>query len=361
MTNAAPLTAIVTPVYNGEAYLSAAMDSVQAQDYGNLIHIVLDNASTDDTPAILERYRHARVPVLVKRNDRLLPLTDNWDRAFSLVPREAVFAKLLCADDLMRPDCIRRFVDLAEARPSVQAVSCQDVHCDLVRRANIPAGCTIMDGIAASRAILDRSIGWLPFQHLFVRLHRSDFDRPFFGTHEYGADPHAVVRAVLRGDFGYLHEPLVYSRRHPGAASNSLATDGRTPLYALQINMMLLTYFKMMLLFGEQCWTQHELARAVRFARTHLARTALKWRMRGFGMAFAELRDQLAELNMPLRTADYPGAMLTLPDYLIWKLRCRAMIGPVLSETEFTRADEKDGSRSEDPAWTRPITDFVPG
>ncbi|WP_294393681.1 glycosyltransferase [uncultured Sphingomonas sp.] len=331
----APLTVVVTPVYNGEAFLRAAMESVQAQTYPNLLHLVLDNASTDRTADILGSYVDRAVPVIVYRNPDLLPLTDNWDKAFSLIPEEAVYAKLLCADDIMHPDCIARFVGLAEAHPSVQTVSCEDVHCDLVRRANIPAGQTIVDGVAASRAILDRTISWLPFQHLFVRLHPADRARPFFGTHEYGADPYAVVRAALRGDFGYLHEPLVYSRRHAGAASNSLMTDGRSPLYARQINMMLLTYFKMMLVFGERCWTERGYARAVTFARRNMARKALLWRLRRFGMAYRELTSELARIGAPLRGADYCVAVLAWPAYAIWKLGWRTPIGPQLSEAAF--------------------------
>ncbi|MDO6416179.1 glycosyltransferase family 2 protein [Sphingomonas sp. BIUV-7] len=330
-----PLAVIVTPVYNGDAFLAAAMECVQAQTYDNLLHIVLDNASTDRTPEILDRYRNATVPVIVYRNNTVLPLTDNWDRAFSFIPRRARYAKLLCADDLMAPDCMRRFVELSEAHPSVQTVSCQDVHCDLLRRANIPLHRTVVDGVAASRAILDRSIAWLPFQHLFVRLHSIDFDQPFFGTHEYGADPYAVVRAALRGDFGYIHEPLVYSRRHTRAASNSLAADDRRPLYARQVNMMLLTYFKMILVFGERCWSVDRYARARRFAQRNLARTALKWRLRGFSLAHEELRTELAAVGHSLGLADYLAAIFDFPGYCLWKLRWRTAIGPSVSEQMF--------------------------
>lgn len=330
-----PLTVIVTPVYNGEPFLAAAMECVQAQTYGNLLHIVLDNASTDGTPQILARYSRTRVPVIVHRNETTLPLTDNWDKAFSFIPHEAVYAKLLCADDLMHPDCLRRFVELAEMYPTVQTVSCHDVHNDLIRRANIPEDRTVIDGKIASAAILERTISWLPFQHLFVRLAPQDHDTPFFGTHEFGADPYAMVRAALRGDFGYIHEPLVYSRRHARAASNSLETDGRSPLFARQINMMLLTYFKMMLRFGDQCWPERKRRRAIRRAKGHLARTALNWRVRRFEMAAQELKSQLQAVGCSLKTSDYVLALLSTPAYLLWKMSWRTPIGPALGEAAF--------------------------
>jgi len=38
------------------------MQAVQAQDYPNLVHAVLDNASTDTTPEIIARYQMPGFP-----------------------------------------------------------------------------------------------------------------------------------------------------------------------------------------------------------------------------------------------------------------------------------------------------------
>jgi hypothetical protein len=145
------------------------------------------------------------------------------------------------------------------------------------------------------------------------------------------------VRAALRGDFGYIHEPLVYSRRHEGCASNSLSTDGRSPLYARQINMMLLTYFKMMLVFGERCWAENTYSHTVNAAKRNLARTALRWRFRRFDYAHEELRAELAALGKPIAASDYITAILAFPAYVLWRLSWRTVIGPALGEDAFGR------------------------
>jgi glycosyltransferase involved in cell wall biosynthesis len=54
--SAPPLT-IVTPVYNGTSYIVETVESVLAQDYRDIEYIVLDDGSTDDTAAQLERFR----------------------------------------------------------------------------------------------------------------------------------------------------------------------------------------------------------------------------------------------------------------------------------------------------------------
>lgn len=51
-----PLISIVLPVLNGEKYLSLAINSVIAQTYKNWKLIIVDNGSTDNTPAIINEY-----------------------------------------------------------------------------------------------------------------------------------------------------------------------------------------------------------------------------------------------------------------------------------------------------------------
>jgi len=60
--NEYPLVTIVTPVYNGSAYLEDLIESVLNQDYPRLEHIIIDDGSDDGgaTRSILERYGHLR-------------------------------------------------------------------------------------------------------------------------------------------------------------------------------------------------------------------------------------------------------------------------------------------------------------
>ena len=56
MESKLPLVSIGMPVYNGEKYIMRALDSLLAQDYEKFEIIISDNASTDQTPKILEEY-----------------------------------------------------------------------------------------------------------------------------------------------------------------------------------------------------------------------------------------------------------------------------------------------------------------
>ncbi|NJL84317.1 MAG: glycosyltransferase, partial [Chloroflexaceae bacterium] len=57
MTHTAPVPLSVgLPVYNGEAYLEAAIASLLGQTYGDFELIISDNASGDRTEAICRDY-----------------------------------------------------------------------------------------------------------------------------------------------------------------------------------------------------------------------------------------------------------------------------------------------------------------
>ena len=58
------LVSVVMAVYNGACYLQEAIDSILAQTYRDLELIIVDDASTDATGAILQSIDDRRVKVV---------------------------------------------------------------------------------------------------------------------------------------------------------------------------------------------------------------------------------------------------------------------------------------------------------
>ena len=56
MTRGSPRLTVGVPVYNGERFLPAALDSLLGQTVGDMIILVGDNASTDSTADIISSY-----------------------------------------------------------------------------------------------------------------------------------------------------------------------------------------------------------------------------------------------------------------------------------------------------------------
>lgn len=217
-----PLVAVITPVYNGAAFLAETMECVQAQTYGNLVHVLLDNASTDQTPEIIETFRNRRVPVTSRRNTETLGLNDNWNATVRLVPKDARYFMLLCADDLMEPETIAKMVALAEKEPSVGVVGCLwttgvDPKGPVENsRCGLPPDVTVFDGRWFVKSyLMQLHYATSPACQLYrsAVLERRD---PFFPFEEFYMDVNACLQTCLDWDYGFLHERLGFTRVHMG-------------------------------------------------------------------------------------------------------------------------------------------------
>lgn len=56
----APLITVITPSYNRARLITHAIESVLAQSYPHIEHIVVDGGSTDSTPELVREYPHIR-------------------------------------------------------------------------------------------------------------------------------------------------------------------------------------------------------------------------------------------------------------------------------------------------------------
>ena len=71
-----PLVHVVVPVYNGEEFLAECLDSIRTQTYANWRCSVIDNASTDSTPAIAARYAREDERFEHQRHDDFVTATE---------------------------------------------------------------------------------------------------------------------------------------------------------------------------------------------------------------------------------------------------------------------------------------------
>ncbi len=123
--NANALVSVIIPVFNGERYLAAAIESVLAQDYQPLELLVVDDGSTDGTPAIGQRYPVARWLLQANQGHGVAKNT-------GLAAARGEFVAFLDYDDIWRPDKVRRQVEQFQSDPALGYVTC---HCRLVREA----------------------------------------------------------------------------------------------------------------------------------------------------------------------------------------------------------------------------------
>ena len=116
-SSARPTVSFGVPVYNGEAGIDAALESLRAQTFDDLEIIVSDNASTDGTEEICRS--HARLDPRVRyvRNERNVGVARNFNGLFRLASGR--YFKWAPHDDVVAPEFLARCVEALEADPAV--------------------------------------------------------------------------------------------------------------------------------------------------------------------------------------------------------------------------------------------------
>jgi len=112
-----PSVSVGLPVYNGERYLRAALDSVLCQTLADFELIICDNASTDATEAICREYAQRDSRVHYHRSPRNIGAANNFRRVFEL-SRGAYF-KWIASDDYCAPEFLERCKQVLDERPDV--------------------------------------------------------------------------------------------------------------------------------------------------------------------------------------------------------------------------------------------------
>jgi glycosyltransferase involved in cell wall biosynthesis len=131
-----PLVTIVALCHNHAPFLREALDSIGQQDYPALEVWLVDNGSTDSSPALLREYAQAN-PAW-----HLLLLPENLGncRAFNLAFRQSrgEFVVDFATDDVLLPQRLRQQVALFQALPADYGMVYSN--CELLREDGYPLG-----------------------------------------------------------------------------------------------------------------------------------------------------------------------------------------------------------------------------
>ncbi len=117
---AEPLVSIVLPVYNGSVGLAEALESCLNQSHRNLELIIVDDASTDNTPEIISNYASQDSRVRPIRHDTNKRLPAALNSGFAVARGELL--TWTSHDNLYRPPAIATMANVLEANPCVDVV-----------------------------------------------------------------------------------------------------------------------------------------------------------------------------------------------------------------------------------------------
>ncbi len=93
------LVTVLTPVYNGEAFIGQCIESVLAQTYEDWEYVIVNNCSTDRSLSVAQRYAERDPRIRVVTNERFVNVITNHNITFRLLSPESKYCKVVHADD----------------------------------------------------------------------------------------------------------------------------------------------------------------------------------------------------------------------------------------------------------------------
>lgn len=113
---AMPLVSIVMPAYNAARWIAQSIGSVLAQSYQHWELIVVDDGSTDATPAVVDDY--SAYVQYVKQQNQGAPAARNR----GIREAKGGYFLFLDADDLLMPNALEVLVGFLETHPEIDVV-----------------------------------------------------------------------------------------------------------------------------------------------------------------------------------------------------------------------------------------------
>lgn len=218
-----PTISVCLPVYNGEKYLTGAVESVLQQSFENFELLIVDDCSTDSTWEIANQLALHDKRIKPIRNENNLGLFPNYNRCMANATGK--FIKLFAHDDLFRPTILENMLAVFEKRPEVALVATAKGWIDAEGNLLEPTSASELrtmrpfkedTQLAADEAIgqtLRKMSNWLgePCSQMFRREHcGSGFDTRF----KQVGDLDFAYNILQHGDYFFLSEVHCFFRKH---------------------------------------------------------------------------------------------------------------------------------------------------
>lgn len=225
-----PSLSIGLPVYNGENYLGAAVDSILAQTYSDFELIISDNASTDQTEAICRAYAAKDPRVKYYRNEVNIGGGRNFNRVFELATAELF--RWHAHDDVLAPEYLEKCMAAIQSDPEILLVHSKTARIE--EEGEVVGNFDHQLKVDAKKPhqrfrsfVLERHIGSEQFGIL-----RSEALRATPGMGNYvGCDRNLLAELALRGRWFTVPDHLFLRRQHREAGTNIWPLPARLVWY----------------------------------------------------------------------------------------------------------------------------------
>lgn len=226
-----PLVSVILPSYNYGRYLPQRIQSIVDQTFRDFELIVIDDASTDDSAAIIARYEDDPRLRAVYCDENSGSVYQRWNEGAALARGQYLW--FAGADDYCEPTLLEQLVLLIERHPFTGIAFARSWMVDETGR---PLFCapawtrseTREGRVARGILLLDTTIANASAVLLRTEIFRElgGFDLSF----RYAADWKLYLDILQTYDLAYVAELLNYCRMHPTSASVQARRSGAETL-----------------------------------------------------------------------------------------------------------------------------------
>ena len=231
----APRVSIGLPVYNGQAYLGHAVESLLGQTYRDFELIVSDNASTDGTEAICRTFAKRDGRVRYVRQAHNVGAAENFNRTAELACGE--YFRWAAHDDVCGPRLLERCVEALDANPRAVLAQGRAAIIDPDEQViATPDGqentelldpAREMDSVDPARRFYDLLLRTKWCFEIFGLIRRATLMRTHLHESFYGSDKVILASLCLSGEFATVPEALFYRRHHPASSTGMKTASQR--------------------------------------------------------------------------------------------------------------------------------------
>jgi glycosyltransferase involved in cell wall biosynthesis len=205
-----PLVSVVMPVYNTAEFVAAAIESIVKQSYKNWELIVVDDASTDDSWKIIQRFAKKNKRIKALRNSKNLGVASTANRALKLISGQ--FLARMDSDDIALLNRLAKQVVFLQKHPEYVAIGgqCQviDEQNRVIGRKRFPTN---------PKQVKDMAFYWLSIQQPAMMINRALLPKKFSWYQSgvtSGEEHELIFKLFTYGLVGNLKEVVLRYRLH---------------------------------------------------------------------------------------------------------------------------------------------------
>ncbi|SDL61688.1 Glycosyltransferase, GT2 family [Catalinimonas alkaloidigena] len=229
-----PLVSIIVPNYNHARYLPERLESLFGQSFQDFEVILLDDASTDQSQAVLKQYEdHPQVSQVVINTHNSGSPFQQWHRGLQLA--RGKYTWIAESDDVAERNFLAVLVPILEANPEVGVVYAQSWIIDenSQRIKSLKEGYPLkwrQDHIKSGREeVRGQMLLWCPIENASAALFRTEIAQTlptYFATFRYCGDWLFWIEMLLRSDVYYYTQELNCFRKHSHSTTSSSVKTG---------------------------------------------------------------------------------------------------------------------------------------